>query len=171
MRQSVFTARAAVLALVVAALLFTLAYPARQYIAQRQQIASLQQQIRDGKANIADMKQARLSALDPRHIEQEARERLRFVRPGEPSYVLLRAQPRTATLSGPVTTLAKQSTWYGRLWASAQEAGAAAPPAGELEVPAPTASPPAEFVPKRMPRTVSSGPPAVRQGPPSPSSP
>src|SRR4051794_28438352 len=39
MRRTAFTARAAVLALVVAALAFTLAYPARQFYRQRQQIA------------------------------------------------------------------------------------------------------------------------------------
>lgn len=112
------TGRATVLAIVLCAITLTLAYPVREYIADRRQIdqlaasnARLAQQVKHLRA------EARSLAL-PSVIEQEARDDLHMCFPEQTCYeVIPLASPRPKAAAKPAG-----SPWYGRLWASVQKA-------------------------------------------------
>ena len=71
-----FTSRAAVLAVVLCAIALSLAYPVREYIAQRRQIDQLQaeRQLLTTQLRQLELQQGRLN--DPTYIEQLARDKL-----------------------------------------------------------------------------------------------
>src|SRR6516165_8043275 len=83
-----FTSRAAVLAVVICAIALSLAYPVREYVAQRQQIDQLvsQQQTMLAQVKNLEAEQARLS--DRSYIEQLARQELDMCFPGTQCYVV-----------------------------------------------------------------------------------
>jgi cell division protein FtsB len=113
-----FTGRAAVLAVVICAIALSLAYPVREYIAQRRQIDQLQAQRLGMLTQLRTLERQQQRLNDPAYIEQLARDKLHFCMSGETCYVIIgggpgRAASRTA---GAVTP------WYERLWHSVQQA-------------------------------------------------
>ncbi|WP_127782170.1 septum formation initiator family protein [Rhodococcus sp. X156] len=125
LRLSLSTRRAAVLALVVCGLALTLAVPLRTYVGQRQQLAETVAQREELRNQVADLQQQRLRLDDPAYVQSQARERLRYVRPGETPYQVQlpgdaeRAEAAENPVSPPSTD------WYAALWASVnQPAGA-----------------------------------------------
>jgi cell division protein FtsL len=118
------TSRAAVLAVVICAIALSLAYPVREYIAQRRQIDQLQaeRQMLGGQLASLQHQQQRLS--DPAYIEQLARNKLHMCLRGETCYVVIGG--RTAR-PGTASTAATLTPWYGRLWQSVQEANRGSP--------------------------------------------
>ncbi len=124
------TGRAAVLGLVVCALVLSLAYPAKEFLAQRGDISRLQQQQRDAQARVAALEERRRQLSDPAYVRAQARERLHFVLPGETMYVV--ARPSGGTGAGgaapDLPVVAPDGSWYGRLWGTVRAAdGATAP--------------------------------------------
>jgi cell division protein FtsL len=111
-----FTSRAAVLAVVICAIALSLAYPVREYIAQRRQIDQLQaeRQMLDGQLQALQHQQQRLT--DPAYVEQLARNELHMCLRGETCYIVIGGQ---TAHSGAAATL---TPWYERLWQSVQEA-------------------------------------------------
>jgi cell division protein FtsB len=77
-----FTSRAAVLAVVVCAIALSLAYPVREYIAQRRQIDQLQAQSAATTAELARLRAEARRLNDPAYIEQQAQDRLHMCLPG-----------------------------------------------------------------------------------------
>jgi cell division protein FtsB len=124
------TGRAAVLGLVVCALVLSLAYPLKEYLAQRAQLARLEQQRVAAEHRVAALEARRRQVSDPAYIKAQARKRLQYVLPGESVYVVVapsEAPPATAT-TVPGTTVRDSGTWYDRLWGTVRSAdGAAAP--------------------------------------------
>ncbi len=124
------TGRAAVFGLVVCALVLSLAYPAKEFLAQRGEIGRLEQQQLDAKARVAALEERRRQLSDPAYVRAQARERLHFVLPGETLYVVV--TPSGGTGAGgaapdlPVT--ARDGSWYGRLWGTVRAADGATPP-------------------------------------------
>src|SRR5262249_60815532 len=89
---------AAVLAVVICAIALSLAYPVREYIAQRRQIDQLQaeRQMLNGQLEALQHEQQRLA--DPAYIEQLARNKLHMCLKGQTCYVVIgghTAPPRT----------------------------------------------------------------------------
>ncbi len=121
------TGRAAVLALIVCMLAISLAYPLREYLAQRADIADVRAQVSDQEQRVADLEHQRSLWQKPEYVERQARERLHFVMPGETSYVVL--EPDEAPPDGGVVAAAppstKRSPWFTRLWRSVEVAGKA----------------------------------------------
>jgi cell division protein FtsB len=121
------TTRTAILALVVCALVLSISYPLRQYLAQRGQIAKLEQQ-NDKAQQLVNQYERRAEQLnDPSYIAQEARERLQYVYPGEIPFVVVdKSTPKpTPTPTPSSTTTAGPShatSWYSNLWDSVQKA-------------------------------------------------
>jgi cell division protein FtsL len=112
------TSRAAVLAVVICAIALSLAYPVREYIAQRRQLDQLQaeRQMLNGQLQALQHEQQRLA--DPAYIEQLARNRLHMCLKGQTCYVVIgghAAHPGTATA-------ASLTPWYERMWQSVQQA-------------------------------------------------
>src|SRR3984885_5241061 len=83
-----FTSRAAVLAVVVCAIALSLAYPVREYIAQRRQIDQLQAQSQATTAELARLRAEALRLGDPAYIEQQGQDRLHMRLPAQNSSVL-----------------------------------------------------------------------------------
>ena len=114
-----FTSRAAVLAVVICAIALSLAYPVREYIAQRRQIDQLQaeRQLLTTQLRQLEQQQGRLS--DPTYIEQLARNKLHLCLRGATCYVVIGGQPGHP---GTQATAASLTPWYERLWQSVQQA-------------------------------------------------
>ncbi|WAL70010.1 septum formation initiator family protein [Amycolatopsis cynarae] len=114
------TRRAAVLAIVVCALAFTLAVPLRTYLSQRSEISEQEQRRDELRADVARLQERQAALNDPAQVETEARRRLRYVMPGETPYLVQlpednpqAPQPQPQQQSG-VGGMA----WYQQLWAT-----------------------------------------------------
>ena len=116
------TSRAAVLAVVICAIALSLAYPVREYIAQRRQIDQLQaeRQMLNGQLSSLQHVQQRLG--DPAFIEQLARNKLHMCLRGETCYIVIGGQT-----AAPAAAAASLTPWYERLWQSVQEANRGSP--------------------------------------------
>lgn len=115
-----FTSRAAVLAIVLCAIALTLAYPVRQYIADRRQIDQLQAQNAQIAAEVKRLQAEQTALASPARIEQEARDDLHMCFPSQSCYeVIYPAKPHA-----PGNRHALGSPWYGRLWQSVAKADA-----------------------------------------------
>ena len=114
-----FTSRAAVLAVVICAIALSLAYPVREYIAQRRQIDQLQaeRQLLTTQLRQLQLQQGRLN--DPTYIEQLARDKLHLCLRGATCYVVIGGQQGRP---GVQATAARLTPWYERLWQSVQQA-------------------------------------------------
>ena len=120
-RSTRLTSRAAVLAVVICAIALSLAYPVREYLAQRQQIGQLvaQQQTMLTQVKNLQAQQAKLSNRS--YIEQLARQELDMCFPGTQCYVVEGSQPQ---LSGAAAQPPGSAPWYAKLWQSVQQADA-----------------------------------------------
>lgn len=118
-RPTRLTGRAALLAVVICAIALSLAYPVREYIAQRQQIDQLlaQQQTMSAQVKALQEQDSRLSQTW--YVEQQARDQLHMCFPGEQCYEVLSGQsPSAARAAKPAVV----NPWYSKLWASVQRA-------------------------------------------------
>ena len=116
--RSRFTSRAAVLAVVICAIALSLAYPVREYVAQRRQIDQLQAENRVSAAQLSQLRAQEQRLGDPAYIEQQARDHLHLCLPGKTCYVIIGGQP-----AGHAAAAATAGTpWYERLWHSVRQA-------------------------------------------------
>ena len=95
----------------------------RSTVSQRNEIKDLQDQLGQKRERVAALQQEQRQWADPAFVEQQARERLKFVRVGETSYTVIDAEPPPANDGGPkIAAPAKASSandpWYGQLWQS-----------------------------------------------------
>ncbi|MFI9822959.1 septum formation initiator family protein [Streptomyces sp. NPDC052013] len=122
-RRSRLTGRAALLALVVCSLIVALAYPMRQYVSQRAEIADLRQQQEEARQRVERLRDLKARWQDDAYAEQEIRRRLHYVMPGETGYIVI--DPGTAKQSR--TDLeATDRPWYANVWDGVDKADAAA---------------------------------------------
>lgn len=114
------TGRAAILVLVLAALVVTLAIPVRAWLSQQSEIAALEADVAQARERVAGLEQELADWEDPAFVVAQARSRLHFVFPGEVGYVVLGEDDR------PIVPEAQQPTdqapWYSRLWESTLQA-------------------------------------------------
>lgn len=120
--------RGVVLASVVAFLAVLLGSSVAAWFHQRTQIAALRGQVSSQEADVAALRAERERWNDPAYVEQQARERLKFVRPGERSYTVLDpapATPGTPSIAGPgATEKVAPRPWYDTVWESVRTADA-----------------------------------------------
>lgn len=108
------TRRAALLALVVCALALSVAVPLRNYVTQRRELAAVQAEQERLRTEVDDLAARKRALSDPAWVQALARERLRFVLPGETPYMVQLPAPAPA----PVTAAAPpmpEEPWYVRL--------------------------------------------------------
>ncbi|MFN8029628.1 MAG: septum formation initiator family protein [Dermatophilaceae bacterium] len=109
-------------ALTVALMLLLLLGPTlKTYVDQRGEIAALQEHVAKQRADVAAMEKEKALWSDPAYVEQQARQRLKFVKVGEKAYSLIDADAvPTSKAADPVLDAATASThpWYGQLWES-----------------------------------------------------
>jgi cell division protein FtsB len=112
------TSRAAVLAVVVCAVALSLAYPVREYIAERREIDQLQVSNAQIARQVRRLSAERRELASPRFIEQLARDKLHMCFPTQTCYEVVTPSRRhrksaAASVSEP---------WYALLWKSVREA-------------------------------------------------
>ncbi len=120
-RTTRLTGRAAVLAVVICAIALSLAYPVREYVAQRRQIDSMVAQQQTMLAQVKSLQAQQAKLASPTYIEQLARQELDMCFPGTQCYIVEGGQsPATtapASRPGP-------APWYAKLWHSVERADA-----------------------------------------------
>jgi cell division protein FtsB len=116
--------RAAVLAIVVCALALTLAVPLRTYLSQRQQLADTVAQREQLRGEVAQLEQHRAELNDPAYVQAQARQRLRYVKPGQTPYQV--QLPGAGQSNGPAQQpgVPSDQAWYSALWASVNQPAA-----------------------------------------------
>ena len=113
-----FTSRAAVLAVVICAVALSLAYPVREYIAQRRQIDQLVAERQMTLAQLRTLQRQQQWLNDPAYVEQLARDKLHYCMTGQTCYVII-GGPGSGSASA---ARAAGTPWYDRLWRSVQQA-------------------------------------------------
>ena len=101
------------------AVALSLAYPVREYIAQRRQIDQLEAQQVQAVASLHKLQAEQHRLKDPGYIEQQARDRLHMCMPGQTCYIVIGGQ--SASRPGHAAQPAG-APWYGRLWTSVRQA-------------------------------------------------
>ncbi|WUH93209.1 septum formation initiator family protein [Streptomyces sp. NBC_00433] len=139
-RRNRLTGRAALLALVLCALVVALAYPMRQYIAQRSDIADQRREAQQAKQKVEELREQKARWQDPEYVRTQARKQLHYVMPGENGYSVANPAPTAGTSgtrhksagspgdSGGQADAAAHRPWYANLWDGVDHADAAAPP-------------------------------------------
>jgi cell division protein FtsB len=117
--RSRLTSRAAVLAVVLCAIALSLAYPVREYIAQRRQIDQLEAQRQAIAATLRGLEAEQQKLTSNAYVEQQARDRLHMCLPTQTCYVIINPAARTRPA---VSAHAPGTPWYERLWHSVQQA-------------------------------------------------
>ncbi|MEV8568140.1 septum formation initiator family protein [Streptomyces sp. NPDC051322] len=112
-RRPRLTGRAAILLMVLCTLVVALAYPMRQYVSQRNDIADQRQQVRDAKARVEQLRDEKARLQDDAYVERLAREHLHYVRPGETSFTVIDPDARKRA---PRDRGATDRPWYTNLW-------------------------------------------------------
>src|SRR3954447_22983578 len=88
-RRSRLTGRAALLALVLCTLVVALAYPIRQYVSQRAEIADQRREQQQAPHRVEEPRDLKARWKDDAYAEQQIRQRLHYVMPGETGYVVI----------------------------------------------------------------------------------
>ncbi|MFD9966020.1 septum formation initiator family protein [Amycolatopsis sp. NPDC058986] len=111
------TRRAAVVAIVVCALAFTIAVPLRTYLSQKSEVTEQQQQQTELQRQVAQLEARKSELSDPAQIEAEARRRLRMVKPGETPYIVQLPEDKAPDQSRPTGQQpVPEGSWYEKLW-------------------------------------------------------
>ena len=120
-RSTRLTGRAALLAVVICAIALSLAYPVREYIAQRQQIDQLLAQQQTMSEQVQALQQQNTKLGQTWYIEQQARSELHMCFPSEQCYEVISGQPSP---SAPSRQQAPPDPWYNKLLQSVKRADA-----------------------------------------------
>ncbi|MCX4823627.1 septum formation initiator family protein [Streptomyces sp. NBC_01142] len=112
-RRSRLTGRAAFLALIVCSLVVALAYPMRQYVSQRADIADQERRIDEAREVVEQLRDEKARLQDDMYIQRLAREHLHLVHPGETGYIMIgsEAAERRRSEEG-----AADRPWYSNVW-------------------------------------------------------
>jgi cell division protein FtsB len=117
--RSRLTSRAAVLAVVLCAIALSLAYPVREYIAQRRQIDQLEAQREAIAATLSGLQAERQKLISNAYVEQQARDRLHWCLPGQTCWGIISPSPPAVHVP---PAHVPSTPWYERLWDSVQNA-------------------------------------------------
>ena len=124
LRAKASTRRLAILGAVVLLMALMLVPTFRSWVDQRRQLESLRQEVGAAQDHVRALEEEKRRWTDDAYVEQQARDRLKFVRPGEVSYIILGAdqvaQTQSGTVIGSVVTGVDddQRPWYGQMWNS-----------------------------------------------------
>ncbi|EHY88909.1 FtsB family cell division protein [Saccharomonospora azurea] len=115
------TRRAALVAIVVCALAFTIAVPLRTYLSQRADVAAHEREVERLEAEVDGLEKRRDELRDPAQVEAEARRRLRYVMPGETPYIVQFPEDRAQSGAGADDGPTEPEPWYEMVWNSVTE--------------------------------------------------
>ncbi|HWU08122.1 MAG TPA: septum formation initiator family protein [Streptomyces sp.] len=112
-RRSRLTGRAAFLALIVCSLVVALAYPMRQYISQRDQIAEQERLSQEARERTEELRDEKARLKDDAYIRRLARQHLHYVLPGETAYTVIDPDAAEERRGEPGAT---GQPWHSNLW-------------------------------------------------------
>ncbi|THA66075.1 septum formation initiator family protein [Streptomyces sp. A0958] len=112
-RRSRLTGRAAFLALIVCSLIVALAYPMRQYVSQRDEIADQQRLAREAEARTEELRDEKARLQDDAYIRRLAREHLHYLLPGETGYTVVDPDAVKERNGKPAES---GRPWHSNLW-------------------------------------------------------
>ena len=121
----------------------------RSTLSQQGQINALRDRIAQQRQSVAALQQEQQRWTDPAYVEQQARERLKFVRVGEKSYTVIDGAVAPiltggAQIAAPARTSTANIPWYGQLWQSMVVADTPVSAAtGQPSLTSPASAPPA----------------------------
>lgn len=121
-RRGSQTGRAAILTVVAAILVATLAVPVRAWFNQRDEIAGLEADVAAAQLLTEDLRIEKERWADPAFIAAQARRRLHFVNPGEIGYTTIGTEDLPEELAPAPVVEAAPQLWYQRLWSATSEA-------------------------------------------------
>ncbi|HET7304420.1 MAG TPA: septum formation initiator family protein [Segeticoccus sp.] len=127
-RPSISPLRLAILVGILVILSITLVPTIHSYLQQRGEVSALREKIDHQKQHVADLEQQRQRWEDPHYVEQQARERLKFVYPGEKAYTVIDDRGKRAASTGErgVAEVSRSTQhhrpWYAQVWTSVQVA-------------------------------------------------
>lgn len=110
--------RAVILALVIAVVALTLAMPMRTYFAQRSEFAQLANSNEQLRVQVDGYQRKVTEQGDPAYIEQQARERLGMVLPGETPLVMMYPGDDERRAAEQRADERARNPWYQNLWQS-----------------------------------------------------
>ncbi|KGN36463.1 FtsB family cell division protein [Knoellia subterranea] len=115
------TVRRVGLAVVLLFLVVLVAPTLRAYVQQRSDISALRDKVAQQKVTVEELQKEQARWEDPAYVEQQARTRLKFVKPGEKSYTVLDPE---VDQRDPSVAHVRESTdpWYDTIWSSMQAA-------------------------------------------------
>ena len=95
----------------------------RSTLSQQGQINALRDRIAQQRETVTALQLEQRKWTDPAYVEQQARERLKFVRVGEKSFTVIDGEAATGLIEGsqvvaPAKTSAADIPWYGQVWQS-----------------------------------------------------
>ncbi|HQF03722.1 MAG TPA: septum formation initiator family protein [Phycicoccus sp.] len=121
------TSRVFALVLVGIALMVLVGPTLKAYVNQRSDIAALRDAVAEQTKAVEELQAEQARWEDPAYIEQQARQRLKFVKPGEKSYTVLDPQTGGVEVPGMAKGAASADTsWYATVWSSVKAADAPA---------------------------------------------
>jgi len=135
-----------VLASIFVLLAITLVPTLRSYLRQQGDIDAMREQVAAQQQQVEELQKEQARWHDNAYVEQQARERLKFVKVGDRSYTVIDgdpAQPETPGVAAAPKSK-QHSPWYGRVWESAKVAdlGVGTPSGGTRSgTPAPSTTP------------------------------
>ncbi|MBK8470221.1 MAG: septum formation initiator family protein [Actinomycetales bacterium] len=105
-------------------LLLTLGPTVHSLVRQRGEIARLQTSVAEQEVDNAALRAEQERWKDPAYVEQQARDRLKFVKVGDRSYTVIdpeeAARPAVTGASVAAPKANGSAPWYGQLWQSIQ---------------------------------------------------
>jgi cell division protein FtsL len=116
--RSRLTSRAAVLAVVLCAIALSLAYPVREYIAQRRQIDQLEVQRQAIALELGRLEQQQKLLSSQAYVQQQAEDELHMCPPAKKCYVIINLPPPAGKAAA---SQAPGTPWYERLWSSVRQ--------------------------------------------------
>ncbi len=103
----------------------------RSWLTQQRKIQALERDISQQRSRIADLQRQQIAWKDSAFVQAQARDRLKFVLPGDRAFTTLTRGQNGVTAPAPSVRTPKPSptppqskrAWYGTLWGSVQSAG------------------------------------------------
>ncbi|MBX6389115.1 MAG: septum formation initiator family protein [Frankia sp.] len=129
-RRTTLTTRATLLAVVICVLVLTLAYPLRLYLQQQAEITDLTQENAARQQRVDALRSEVARYDDQEWVEDEARRRLHYVRPGDQLYLMPASPTPTPDPSARRGGASSDDAWYSQLWTQAGAQPQPSPGAG-----------------------------------------
>lgn len=120
------TRRLAILGAVVVLLALMLVPTVRAWFDQRRELEELRAKVTSQEQTVQALTEEKQRWSDPAYVEQQARQRLKFVKPGEVAFTVIGADRLADTREGQVRGQMvapaddDQMSWYAQLWTSVE---------------------------------------------------